>query len=88
MALSFIHECIQYPEHEYHVVIRRNLADQIDQDSFPGNFKFYLVKNRPASSPFSFLRVMRWLNQLERSIHPDCVISTGGHGYWKPKAVS
>ena len=85
VALSFIHECRKYPEHEYHVVIRANLADQIDQDEFPGNFKFYLIEKRPASSPFQFIRVMRWLNQLEKSIHPDCVISTGGHGYWRPK---
>lgn len=86
VALSFIDECKKYPEHEYHVVLRSNLADQIDQGTFPGNFKFYLIKKRPASSPLNFIRVMRWLNQLERSIHPDCVISTGGHGYWRPKA--
>jgi glycosyltransferase involved in cell wall biosynthesis len=85
VALSFIHECQKYPEHEYHVVIRANLADQIEQDEFPGNFKFYLIDKRPASSPFQFIKVMRWLNRLEKSIQPDCVISTGGHGYWRPK---
>lgn len=85
VALSFIHECRKYPEHEYHVVIRSNLGDQIDQDEFPANFRFYLIEKRPASSPFQFLKVMRWLDKLEKSIHPDCVISTGGHGYWRPR---
>ncbi len=85
VALSFIDECRKYPEHEYHVVIRPNLADQIDQALFPENFSFYIILKRPASSPFRFIRTMRYLNRLERSIHPDCVISTGGHGYWRPK---
>lgn len=84
--MSFIDECRKYKEHEYHIVIRSNLANQLDQSSFPENFSFYLVKKRPASSPFRFLKTMMWLNRLERSIKPDCVISTGGHGYWKPKA--
>jgi glycosyltransferase involved in cell wall biosynthesis len=86
VALSFIAECRKYPGHEYHVVIRSNLDDQIDKDSYPDNFTFYLIKKRPASSPYRFLKTMIWLNRLERSVKPDCVISTGGHGYWRPKA--
>lgn len=86
MALSFIDECRKFPEHEYHIVIRSNLADQIDQSVYPDNFTFYLIEKRPATSPYRFLKTMRWLNRLERSIKPDCVISTGGHGYWRPKA--
>lgn len=86
MALSFIDECRKYPENDYHVVFRPNLADQIDEGSFPENFTFYLLKKRPVSNPVRFLRVMSWLNRLEKTIKPDCVISTGGHGYWRPKA--
>jgi len=28
--------------------------------------------------------MMFWYKAFERRIKPDCVISTGGHGYWKP----
>lgn len=86
VALSFIHECRKYPENEYHVVLRSNLDDQIDRGSFSDNFKFYLVSKRPASSLINFIRVLRWFRNLEKSILPDCVISTGGHGYWRPDA--
>lgn len=86
VALSFIDECRRHGEHEYHVVTGPNLARQLDQDSFPENFHFYLVKKRPATSPLRFIRTMRWLNRLEKKIGADCVISTGGHGYWRPRA--
>jgi glycosyltransferase involved in cell wall biosynthesis len=86
VALSFIHECKAYPEHEFHVIIGEHLADRIDQSAFPENFYFHVVKKRPASGVLQFIKTMRWLNKLERTIKPDCVIATGGHGYWRPKA--
>ena len=86
VALSFIHECKAYPEHEFHVIIGKHLADRINQSSFPENFYFYVVKKRPASGVLQFIKTMRWLDKLERTIKPDCVIATGGHGYWRPKA--
>lgn len=86
VALSFIHECKEHPEHEYHVIIGQNLAKQIDTKSFPKNFSFHVLKNRPASSIYTFIKTMLWLRKLEQQVKPDCVIATGGHGYWKPKA--
>ena len=85
VALSFIHECKAYPEHEFHVIIGEHLADRIDQSAFPENFYFHVVKKRPASGLLQFIKTMRWFNNLERTIKPDCVIATGGHGYWRPK---
>jgi len=29
---------------------------------------------------------MKWFKKLEEEIDPDCVIDTGGHGYWRPKS--
>jgi glycosyltransferase involved in cell wall biosynthesis len=86
VALSFVDECRNHSEHEYHVIFGPNLASQVDQDSFPENFSFYLIKKRPASNPLHFIKSMNWLNRLERKIGADCVISTGGHGYWRPRA--
>lgn len=86
VALSFIHECKAYPEHEFHVIIGPHLAEQIDKNLFSDNFSFYIVPKRPASGIWSFVKTMRWLNKLEDKINPDCVITAGGHGYWRPKA--
>jgi len=86
VALSFIHECKEHLEHEYHVIIGHNLAKQIDTKSFPKNFSFHVLKNRPASSIYAFIKTMLWFRKLEQQVKPDCVIATGGHGYWRSKA--
>lgn len=86
VALSFIHECIKFPEHAYHVVIAPNLAGQLDMGKFPDNFTFHQIQQRPASSIINFIRLMLWYSKLESKVKPDCVISTGGHGNWRPRA--
>ncbi|WP_340106953.1 glycosyltransferase family 4 protein [Rhodohalobacter sp. 8-1] len=86
VALSFIHECKEYNEIEFYVVIGENLRSQIDMQSFPMNFQFYVLSKRPASNLFTFIKSMLWYRKLENEVKPDCVIATGGHGYWKPKA--
>jgi len=86
VALSFIDECRNYPEHDFHVVIGKHLANRINRSLFPNNFFFYVLKIRPASGIFTFIKSMLWFRKLERKVKPDCVIATGGHGYWRPKA--
>lgn len=85
VVLSFIKECIQWTEHEYHVFLRENISNQLNIDEFPSNYKFYNVDKRPGSGIFTYLKKMKRFRMLERKINPDCVISTGGHGYWRPK---
>lgn len=86
VVLSFIEECKKFSSHQYHIVLRENISSQLDKDSFPGNFTFYMLDRRPGSGLLSYWKAMRWLSGLEEKIKPDCVISTGGHGYWRPKA--
>ena len=82
---SFINECKQYPDNEFHVLLCNNIYKQLDIQSFDSNFHFYRLDSRPASGLFHFIKSMRYFNRLEKNIQPDCVISTGGHGYWKPQ---
>jgi len=86
VALSFIEECKQYPQHEFAIIIGKTLSTQINIDEYPDNFLFHVLEKRPATSFQTFYKTMRWFRNLEKEFHPDCVISTGGHGYWKPKA--
>jgi len=86
VALSFIDECRKWNENEYHVLLRDNLSKQIDRSQFPASFTFYDVEQRPGAGIGTYLKEMRRFNKLEKEIRPDCVISTGGHGYWRPRA--
>lgn len=86
VALSFIDECRNYPDHDFHVIIGENLAERLNQGTFPNNFSFYILKNRPASGVVTFIKSMLWFKELEGRVKPDCVIATGGHGYWRPRA--
>jgi len=86
VALSFISECRNFNEHEYHVVCAPNLAYQLEIKKFPVNFKFHQIRQRPASNIVNYIKTLIWFKNLERIVKPDCVISTGGHGHWRPKA--
>lgn len=85
VVLSFIHECRQWVENEYHILLRENIRCQLKTGEFPPNFTFYDVERRPGSGPGSYLKEMRRFDRLEKELRPDCVISTGGHGYWRPR---
>lgn len=82
---SFINECKNYPDNEFYILLCNNIYDQLDIESFDSNFYFYRLNSRPASGLIHFIKCMRYFNRLEKEIQPDCVISTGGHGYWKPE---
>ena len=88
VALSFIHECRNFTENEFYIILRKNLEDQINKNEFPENFKFYLIKNRPVTGFWSFFKARKIFKKLENQIEPDCIISTGGHTYWNSSLPS
>jgi glycosyltransferase involved in cell wall biosynthesis len=77
-------ECINYPKHEYTIFLRDNIASQLEMNLFPENFSFVNVTERPGKSIFQVWKSNRWFDKLAKEIKPDVVISTGGHGFWKP----
>ena len=84
VAHSFITECINYPEHRYIVLLRDNIASQLELNEFPENFTFINIPERPGKSILQVWKSNRHFDRLAKEIHPDVVISTGGHGFWKP----
>ena len=50
VAHSFICECTNYSQHDFHVLLRDNIKDQLDVADFPDNFTFYDVEERPGKS--------------------------------------
>lgn len=83
---SFIHECSRYPEHQYHILLCDNIYSELNRESLGENFHFYRLEKRPASGIIHLFKTLFLFRKLEKQIKPDCVISTGGHGYWRPKA--
>ena len=86
VALSFLAECKKIEGHDYHVFLSPNVGKSVEQSSFPPNFHFHQMAQRPSSRVFSLKPMSRLFSELERSIRPDCVFTTSGPSYWRPKA--
>ena len=84
VAISFIYECINFTENEYHVFLSPSMEKEIKKHNFPINFKFYSFDN--PSRFIIFDKVINQLNKIEKKINPDCVFSVFGPTYWKPKS--
>jgi|GEM_PF-102486 len=86
VALSFIQECKDISEHEYHVVLGEMIADLINPEEYSSNFFFYEIGFRPATRVFSLNSHKRYFKKLEQKIRPDVVFTTSGPAYWRPES--
>ena len=86
VALSFINELKEMNTlHQYHIFVSQAIDKQLDKNSFPKNFHFYLIEKSPASLK-TRKQIVTHLNALEEQIQPDIMFSVFGPSYWKPKA--
>ncbi len=83
VSVSFIYECIKHPNNFYYVLLSKTVASQIDQGSFPANFKFYVIEGKPHSL-IRGISIRKKLKLLEKEINPDCVFSVFGPSVWTP----
>lgn len=86
VAQSFLEECKNVSEHEYHVVLGNMIADLVNPDDYPSNFSFYEIGFRPATRVFSLKSHKKFFKQLEDKVNPDVVFTTSGPAYWRPKS--
>lgn len=86
VGFSFINECINFAENEYHVFLCPQISNQIDLKKFPQNFTFYHFQY-PVSFSIKGIEISRKLTKLEELIKPDCVFSVFGPSYWTPKSI-
>ena len=86
MAASFLEDCKEKDENEYHVVLGAAFSKSIKQDQFGSNFFFYPITYRPATKVFSLQSHDKFFKDLEKKIKPDVVFTTTGPAYWRPKA--
>lgn len=84
VAHSFLSEIKNNKEHIFHVVLSNAISKQIDYESYPKNFKFFLYSLKPTVLK-TLIGHDSFLDQLERSIKPNCVFTVFGPSYWIPK---
>ena len=85
VALSFLHECIHFTEHEYHVWLGHGVGNEIDTSDFPVNFSFY--EHDFGTIGFRTIPlIQKTLAELEDQIKPDIIIATSGPTYYNSKA--
>lgn len=87
VAASFVNECKNQPKNKYFVFVRDNISKQLDIDSFPENFEFIFLDNRSGKSLLNLYNNLKIYSKKTKDINPDCIISTGGHGYFTPKFI-
>lgn len=86
VALSFIYECLKFSENKYHIFLCPKIQKELNINSFPDNFHFYIFPYPPAPT-FKGWHIIKRLNILENEINPDIVFSIFGPSYWTPKAI-
>ncbi len=85
VAVSFIYECIAFPENTYHVFLSKTVSKEVDISDFPENFHFHQFENHPLYG-LKGISIRKRLRMLESQIHPDLVFSVFGPSCWTPKS--
>lgn len=86
VALSFMNELkVMDTSYSYHIFLSQAIDKQLEKNSFPKNFYFYLIERSPASLK-TRKQIVAHLDELTKQIQPDIVFSIFGPSYWKPNS--
>ncbi|MGG5905509.1 glycosyltransferase [Sphingobacterium daejeonense] len=85
VAISFINECIAFPENEYYVFLSSTVSKEINEKAFPNNFHFYSFDFHPLYGINGF-KTRKRLKDLEKQINPDLVFTVFGPACWTPNS--
>lgn len=85
VALSFIYECKNFSENEYHIFLGQGVARSLHREDFPANFYFYDFNFGPVNLLKTYW-ISSKLSYYEKIIKPDCVVTTSGPSYWHSNA--
>ena len=85
VAVSFINECVNFPDNEYLVFMSPNVAANINQEMFPKNFTFHTFGKHSLYGLRGIPDLYK-MKRMEANFKPDAVFSVFGPSLWKPKA--
>lgn len=83
-AVSFIRECKEISNNEYHIFIGPGVKNSINLNEYPSNFYFYQF-NFGKIKLYKIPLLVRSLSRIEKEIEPDVIITTSGPSYWHSK---
>ena len=85
VALSFINECRNFPQHDFYVWIGPGVRKSLKEEEFPVNFHFEHFDFGVISFKKTF-EINATMKALEQRIQPDVIIATSGPSYFHSKA--
>ena len=85
VALSFINECRNFPQHEFFVWVGPGVRKSLKENEFPANFHFEHFDFGVISFKKTF-EINGTMQAAEKRIQPDVIIATSGPSYFKSKA--
>ena len=85
-VVSIIRELIKYRAHEYHIVLSKEVKEQLQAINFPENIVLYDLPYKTNNRTLNLFLNRGYFSRLERKVQPDCVLCTSGPMYWKPKS--
>uniref|UniRef100_UPI0032173814 glycosyltransferase n=1 Tax=uncultured Draconibacterium sp. TaxID=1573823 RepID=UPI0032173814 len=86
VGISFINEIREERKHCFHIVLSKEISQQVNTKQFPSNFSFYDYSVK-ANRVSAYQGKNKFLSQLENAIKPDCVFSIFSPTYWKPRSL-
>jgi glycosyltransferase involved in cell wall biosynthesis len=84
VSASFIHECIQFKNNNYLVLLSKSVARNIAITEFPSNFLFRVLDNHPLYGLKGY-QIRKELKKLEDQFQADVIFSVFGPSWWTPK---
>lgn len=85
VALSFIYECRNFPQHRYYVWVGPGVKKSLREEDFADNFHFQYFDFGPINYQTT-RRIQKILKPIEETISPDVIISTSGPSYFHSRA--
>lgn len=85
VAISLLNEFKKFPENEYHIILGDVIAKQLNVRGFPNNFTFYPHPFSGPISPTIYFKRKSFLDNIEKNVNPECVLTTSGPLYWHTK---
>lgn len=84
-VVSIIRELVKFSDNEYHIVLSKEVKDQLHDVVYPVNMHVYDLPNKIGNHTIN-LFLNRWFfDRLECRLNPDVVLCSSGPMYWKPK---
>lgn len=85
VALSFINECRNFPEHDYFIMLGPGLHKLINEEYFPRNFYFEKFDFGTINLYKTYI-INKAMKSMEIKYRPDVIFSTTGPTYFHSKA--